>query len=57
LVLVLLAVVLYSFDMDPTWIIAISSIMGLTFLALTGGLPIWVPLVAGAAGVVVLYLL
>nr|EGQ40695.1 MAG: hypothetical protein J07AB56_14250 [Candidatus Nanosalinarum sp. J07AB56] len=57
LVLVVLAVVLYSFDLDPIWIIAISSVVGLLFLALTGALPIWVPLIAGAAGVGVLYLL
>jgi hypothetical protein len=57
LVLVILAVVMYSFDVDPVWIIAISSILGLTFLALTGGVPIWVPLVTGAAGIGVLYLI
>lgn len=57
LVLVVLGVILYSFNIDPVWIIAVSSLVGLAFLALTGGLPIWVPLAVIIVGVAVLYLL
>lgn len=40
--LVVLGVLLYSFDIDPVWILSITGLLGITALVLTTGLPTWV---------------
>lgn len=56
-VLVVLGVLLYSFDIDPVWIMSFLGVAGLAVLVLTTGLPIWILGLTVIAVVFVLYYL
>jgi hypothetical protein len=57
LALMVLATIMYSFDIDPVWILTLVGVLGLTGLVILLSLPIWILALTVIVLVVVLYVL